>query len=151
MISPKVFLLSLTVGFSLPAWAENRLPSLHSTTLAAESESGGETAATEDNGKLKEAVDKLAELGIVTDPAYWLENAGKGRTCEGGMVAELIIKAAQKFSPADNLEAAVKILQANGILQDKKSVEYWETKAVTGKKCPGRFVSLIIISIAGKL
>lgn len=103
------------------------------------------------DGKLAASVTRLKDLGLISDPDYWIENARKGKTCDGGMVAELLIATAKKFQPVDDLEAAVVVLKDNRILENKEAIEYWENKAVAGTKCPGRFVSRIIERIADTL
>jgi hypothetical protein len=104
------------------------------------------------DGRLADAVAKLQELGVVTDPEYWLTNARKGKTCDGGIVADLMIRAAGKFQPTDNIESAIHVLQANNVLQNNKGgVEYWKTKTVSGTKCPGKFVGTILVNLADML
>lgn len=146
MISPKVLLCALSLSLATPLWAKWQPRGDDISMLADEG-----AAAVEADGKLVDSVAKLKELGIISDSEYWLQNAVKGKSCDGGMVADLIINAAKKFGTADNLQDAVKILVDNKILQDKDTVEYWQTKAVAGKKCPGRFVGIIINQIASTL
>lgn len=145
MISPKVLLCTFSLSLATPLWAAWQENHSDIPVLA------DEGVAVEADGKLVDSVAKLKELGIISDPEYWLQNAVKGKSCDGGMVADLIINAAKKFGTADNLQDAVKILVDNKILQDKDTVEYWQTKAVAGKKCPGRFVGIIINQIASTL
>lgn len=134
-------LLFLSLVQVWPIDAPTQPPGSRATAMA-------EAEDTPADSKLLAAVSRLKELGVVSDPDYWEANARKGRTCDGGMVAELLINTAAKFQPADNLEAAVQVLKENKILQNKEATEYWETKAVQGTKCPGRFVGLILIKIA---
>ena len=134
-------LIFLSLALVWPLEAKSHSLGDHVTTMA-------EEESAPDDGKLADAVSELKDLGIVTDPDYWLENARKGRTCDGGMVAELLINAAGKFQPTDNLEAAVKVLQENKILENKEAGDFWEKKAVQGTKCNGRFVGLILVQIA---
>lgn len=103
------------------------------------------------DGKLPAAIAKLKDLGIIEEKGYWLDHARKGQSCEGGMVAQLLIATASRFQPATDIETAVQVLKDNRILENKEAVEYWETKAVPGKKCPGRFVGVIIERIADVL
>lgn len=145
MISPKVLSVILSLGLAAPLWAKWQGQTAEVPELA------DEGVPVEADGKLVASVAKLKELGVVSDPDYWLQNAVKGKSCDGAMVADLLLTAAKKFAPADNVQDAVKILVDNKILQDKDTVEYWQTKAVAGKKCPGRFVSLIINQLADKL
>jgi hypothetical protein len=134
-------LILLALATVWPFEANSHPTGEHVTTLA-------ETESAPDDSRLVAAVSRLKELGIVTDSEYWETNARKGHTCEGGMVAELLIATAGKYQPTDNLESAVRVLKDNKILQNKEAIEYWETKAVAGTKCPGRFVGLILIKIS---
>lgn len=111
----------------------------------------GEVAPV-DEGKLPDAVNKLKELGIVSDPQYWLLNARKGKNCEGGMVAEVIINAGKKFDPSvSEIEAAVDVLIANNVLKNKETGDYWKKRAVAGGKCSGNFTSIMLVGMADTL
>ncbi len=102
-----------------------------------------------DPALVQEAVTRLKEIGVVSDPAYWIENAKKGQTCEGGQVSELLIAGAKKFGPVDNAEAAVKTLMENNVIQNKKSDLFWSKAAVSG--CPGNFVATLLVQMADVL
>ncbi len=147
MIPPKVLLVVMSLGAVAPLWASFHGKATRSPVPTLDAEA----VSAEADGKLAASVAKLKELGVIGDPDYWLQNAVRGKSCDGAMVGDLIISAAKKFSPADNVQDAVNILVDNKILENKDSVEYWQTKAVAGKKCPGRFVSIMINQLADTL
>jgi len=97
--------------------------------------------------RVAEAVKKLQDIGVITDGSYWLDNAQKGKSCDGPAVAELMIAAAKKFGPADNVSDAIKILMDNKVIQNKKSGDFWN-KAVTTSHCSGNFVGGLIVQMA---
>lgn len=112
----------------------------------------GEAGEAEVNPRLPDALTKLKELGIVSDTEYWLAHARRGKSCEGGQVAEVMINAAKKFEPSvTEIEAAVNVLTANKILQNKDTNDYWKKRAVMGQKCSGNFVAQMLIGMSDVL
>ncbi len=107
-----------------------------------ESESG------EPSPELVEAAKKLKEVGVMKDPDYWLEHARKGRYCDGGEVADLMVAGANTIGKASNVEEAITVLIESKVLQNAGGAEYWQKKAVPGSKSPGSFVEAMIIRMA---
>jgi hypothetical protein len=151
MISPKILLpLSL---FTFAAFAEAKWQHPQAgPVMFAEGEEDVAKAGYDAAPKLPDALNRLKEHGIITDTEYWLANARRGKTCEGGMVAEVMITAAKKFEPSvTEIESAVDVLMANKVLQNKDNGQYWKKKAVTGTKCTGSFVSNMLIGMSDVL
>jgi len=95
---------------------------------------------------LVDAVAKLESLGVITDSAYWLENARRTRTCDGAKVGELIIAAARRQGGnVTTLDAALRHLAGRRVIT---KTEYWQANAVEGKTCTGRQVASLISRIA---
>ncbi|HRJ73430.1 MAG TPA: FAD-dependent oxidoreductase, partial [Terrimicrobiaceae bacterium] len=86
-----------------------------------------------DLADFRAAVAKLAAAGVISDPAYWLDNARPGNPFDGGKVGEVLIRYAGNHQPAESLEAALAVLAEKKILTDSKG--YWITHALPGKKC----------------
>ncbi|HRJ72392.1 MAG TPA: hypothetical protein PLS03_09205 [Terrimicrobiaceae bacterium] len=108
----------------------------------------GEADSGEPSPELVEATKRLQELGVMKDPDYWIEHARKGRYCEGGEVADLMIAGASKIGKASNVEEAIAVLIESKVLQNAGGAEYWQKKAVAGAKSPGSFVEVMIIRLA---
>jgi len=103
-------------------------------------------AQAQDEDPLVAAVAKLESLGVITDSAYWLENARRTRTCDGAKVGELIIAAARRQGgKVDTLEAALNHLAGRRVLA---KTDYWQANAVEGKTCTGRQVASLISRLA---
>jgi len=97
---------------------------------------------------LKADVQLLVQNKIVADADYWLANAVAKRQVDGSRAAELLIAAARKFKPANNLNEAVDILRQEGILS---GVDYWKKSAVAGQHCSGANVARLINKIAQRM
>ncbi|OAM87266.1 hypothetical protein OH491_27055 [Termitidicoccus mucosus] len=101
-------------------------------------------AAQEASGKLKENVAALQKRGFMSesDVNYWVENAAKGRQCDGGKVGELIVACvASKSKKVKTLDEACDYLESKKILG---KTAYWKKYAVAGKSCEGAGTSVLI-------
>lgn len=135
--------LVLVFGFSAVVPLAPARPVDRAAVLAKnESESG------EPSPELVEAARKLQETGVMKDPGYWLEHARKGRFCDGGEVADLMVAGANKIGKASNVEEAIAVLIESKVLQNTGGAEYWQKKAVPGAKTPGSFVEVMIIRMS---
>ena len=151
MISPKVLLPLALLIFASFAEAKWQDPS-SGPVLLADGEEPVAGTGHEVAPKLPDALNRLKEMGIITDTEYWLANARRGKTCDGGMVAEVMITAAKKFEPSvTEVEGAVDVLMANKVLLNKDNGAYWKKKAVLGTKCTGSFVSNMLIGMSDAL
>ena len=105
-------------------------------------------APAQENTIFTQAVDTLADKGILTEKEYWLTHCRAGAKCDGEKVGEIIIKAASSFEPVDNVSAAIDVLQGRAILT---SPEYWRTNAVSGRACNGVQTASLIQVLAKKV
>jgi len=105
-------------------------------------------SALEDKSIATEAIDRLSEMGILDDKEYWLTNVRPGGKCDGELVGNVLIKAASKFEPVDNLSAAVEVLAAHGVLS---APDYWKAWAVKGKICSGGVTASLLQILAKKV
>ena len=81
------------------------------------------------DGRLADAVAKLKELGVVTDSEYWLANARQGKTCDGGMVADLIVESGIGRIPIvePGTRRVVGILSRQDLLKTRSAARRAET------------------------
>jgi hypothetical protein len=90
----------------------------------------------------------LVERKIIDKMDYWQRNAVAGGRCDGELVAELLLKAAKQFAPADSLDSAVSVLRGQQVVT---SATYWQENSVKGKECSGTHVSKVIQNLARRL
>ena len=102
-------------------------------------------AAVNDD-QLSAAVAKLEKAGVITDAAYWRDNARRQRTCDGEKVAALIIAGAKRQGgKATDLNGALQHLVKRGVLT---KTDYWSANAIAGQQCSGGQVGSLISRIA---
>lgn len=103
-------------------------------------------ADTAPNEQVIADVKKLVELKIVDSGDYWLQNAQKGRSCDGAQVEILLLKmAAHLDANAQSRDQALKVLAARKVFS---SPEYWDEHAAADRKCGGDNVRAIIRNFA---
>lgn len=100
------------------------------------------------NPAVAEAIEKLAEKGVIEDKQYWLDNVRDTGFIPGDKISDLIIRSANTLQPADTFENAIDILIQKKVLA---SPALWQDIARSGKNCPGRQVGFLIQSLAKKL
>ena len=86
-------------------------------------------------------VKKLVELRIAESADYWLQNAQKGRNCDGMHVQALLMKMAAHFEPVSTFADALRVLAAHKVLA---SAAYWQERATADHKCSGDNVRTVI-------
>jgi len=97
--------------------------------------------------KLEAAIAKLEKAGVITDGAYWRENARRNHTCDGEKVAALIIAGAKRQGgKVNDLDGALNHLRKRGVLT---KTDYWTTNAIAGRECSGGQVGSLISRLAG--
>lgn len=101
-----------------------------------------------DNTPVQEAIEKLAEKGVIEDKTYWLENVRDTGHIPGDKVAEVLIQSANKLQTVDSFDQAIDVLIQKKVLT---APEFWVENARTGKLCPGRQVGFLLQSLAKKL
>jgi len=104
--------------------------------------------APEQNTVLTQAIDILADKGLLTDKEYWLTHARAGAKCDGEKVAELLVKAASTMEPVDNVNAAVDVLTSHAVLS---APEYWRVNAVSGRACVGGQTASLLQILSKKI
>jgi len=131
------------------AEAKRRLQeALDQLRAGAQSQPSRQVLRPEATPDLKADVRLLVEKKVLADADYWLANAVAKGQVEGARAADLLIAAARKFKPSDNLNAAVDILKQEGILS---GVDYWKKNAVAGQHCSGGNVARLINKIAQRM
>lgn len=89
----------------------------------------------------------LVDAGVVSASDYWGKNSVPGRFCEGEEVANLLLRSAQQFEPAENLEQALDVLTRRKIIWN----DYWAMNALRGGRCKGEYVATVIRLIGSQL
>ncbi len=98
------------------------------------------------NTQTADDVKKLVTLNIIDTADYWLQNAEKGRNCDGVRVSMLLQKMAGHLDPeAKDLEAAFVVLAKRKVFS---SPEYWREHAAPDRSCSGGNVRAIIRNFA---
>lgn len=104
---------------------------------------------TEEGGaspKTLGAIQTLTDAGVISDPQYWIDNANAGSSCDGLMVAELLVACAAQLDPSvTDVHSAVQKLTEQGLLQNE---EYWLARTAKEAKCPGGFVAAFLVKFS---
>lgn len=129
-------------------------PEIKKTRLPAqEEEVSAETSASDEeqraSSRTLSAIQALADAKIISDPEYWQEHANPESSCDGSMVAELLVACAASFDPAvTDVDAAITALAKRKLIQ---SGEYWQERTAKGAKCPGGFIASFLVKFASHL
>lgn len=94
------------------------------------------------------ALQKLSEIGIVTDAGYWSENAIPGKTLSTASMTEVVIAAAGKFGTVSTIEEAIATLHQQKILTD---LERWRHELIDKTAFPGGDAQFLILLFAKKI
>lgn len=86
-------------------------------------------------------VQKLVTMKITASGDDWLDNAQKGKNCDGLKVEHLLRPMARHFEPATTLPDALRILTARKVLA---SPAYWQEHATADRHCSGENVRTVI-------
>ncbi|MBX7209117.1 MAG: FAD-dependent oxidoreductase [Verrucomicrobiaceae bacterium] len=93
-------------------------------------------------------VEALAERHVLNDPEYWIANATPDGKCDGGKVADLLIKVASLIKPASGISQALALLTQQRVIG---SPDYWQKNAVPGGVCVGKNVAIVLSRSAALL
>jgi hypothetical protein len=105
-----------------------------------------EMSQTAPNAQTTDDVKKLVTLNIIDTADYWLQNAEKGRNCDGVRVSLLLQKMAAHLDPAaKDLETVLSVLTRRKVLS---SPDYWRERAAPERSCSGGNVRAIIRNFA---
>lgn len=97
-----------------------------------------------DRSVYEDAVNKLHEIGVISDARFWLTNVEPGIFVPSSQVQEIVMAAAEKFEPVGSLSQAIDVLHKNRVfLNDEK----WRTDLQKPKIASG-VVILLITSLA---
>ncbi|HRJ73429.1 MAG TPA: hypothetical protein PLS03_14485 [Terrimicrobiaceae bacterium] len=97
-----------------------------------------------DRSVYEDAVNKLHEIGVISDAPFWITNVAPGKFIAASPVQEIVMAAAGKFEPVDSLPQAIDVLQKNRVFQN---AEKWRTDLQKPKIASG-VVILLITSLA---
>ncbi len=89
----------------------------------------------------------LVRMKVTAAADYWIENAEKGKLCDGAKVAELLVNLARVFEPVQNREQALAVLERRKVIHN----DYWAKQAVAGKRCEGQYVANLIRESAAQI
>jgi len=104
------------------------------------------TAAAADD-LVDAALETMARLEIVTDPAAWRAQAVAGHSCDGAEVADMLTKLARAFAPVATRDEALATLAGRRIVWN----DYWKEHATPGRHCEGEYVANLLRAAAGPL
>ncbi len=97
-----------------------------------------------DRSVFEEAVNKLHEIGVISDTQFWMANVAPGKFVESSQVREVVMAAAGKFEPVESLPQAIDVLQKNRVFLN---AEKWRTGLQKPKMASGDVI-LLITSLA---
>jgi hypothetical protein len=80
---------------------------------------------------------RLQEAGIIDDVQRWQFVFEQRSPCPTVMTSELLMSAAAKFAAVSDVEMAIDILHANGVIGDPS---YWRERIETGAPVPAQWV-----------
>ncbi len=88
---------------------------------------------------------RLLGAKVITDLAYWEENAVTGRVCDGARVAQLLTDGARFLDPAATTQTTLDVLLKGKVITAR---DYWAKTAVPGGHCAGKNVATVIRHLA---
>ena len=100
------------------------------------------------NERLERNLGVLVERKVIASADYWRVNATKGKSCDGGKVAEMFVAMAGTFKPVGSVDEAIPVLIEKRLFGSR---EYWTPRAVPGAKCSGELVAGVIEKFVGTL
>jgi hypothetical protein len=100
------------------------------------------------NERLERNLGVLVERKVIASADYWRANATKGKSCEGGKVAEMFVAMAGTFKPVASVDEAIPVLIEKRLFGSR---EYWAPRVVPGAKCSGELVAGVIEKFVGTL
>jgi hypothetical protein len=80
---------------------------------------------------------QLQEAGIVEDVQRWQPVFESREPCPTSLTSELLISSAGKFADASDVDAAIDILKANGVIADP---DYWRERIQTDRPVPAQWI-----------
>lgn len=82
-------------------------------------------------------LEQLQQAGVIDDVQRW-QFVFEGRNpSPTAMTSELLINSAAKFADASDVDAAIDVLQANGVIGD---ANYWRERIQTGAPVPAQWI-----------
>jgi hypothetical protein len=80
---------------------------------------------------------QLQEAGIVEDVQRWQPVFESREPCPANLTSELLIRGAGKLAGASDVDTAIDILKANGVIVDP---EYWRERIQTDRPVPAQWI-----------
>jgi len=115
--------------------------------LAAQAPNARPDAAVIDP-RVRATVSALAERGVLSEPDWWMKQLSAGEAIDGDRVAQALVKGAGILKLVQTIEQAIAVMHEKGIIT---STEYWTSKAVAGKTCAAKDVTVVLTRLASRL
>lgn len=137
-------ILSLLAASAVSADALQVTPERHGVSLLAEKE----TKSMFDFQAFQDAVQKLNDLGVVTDQEYWLNAIRPGQFIDSAPLVELLIAVANRFEKVETIESAMDVLGRNKVVPNYQK---WAAELSSKRKIAAGVAGVLIISVAKNL
>jgi hypothetical protein len=82
-------------------------------------------------------LEQLQQAGVIEDVQRWQMVFETRAPCPTAMTSELLISAASKLADASDVDAAIDVLQANGVIGD---ANYWRERIQTAAPVPAQWI-----------
>ena len=82
-------------------------------------------------------LEQLQQAGVIEDVQRWQMVFEFRAPCPTAMTSELLISAASKLADASDVDAAIDVLQANGVIGD---ANYWRERIQTAAPVPAQWI-----------
>jgi hypothetical protein len=101
-----------------------------------------------DAARLDKAITRLAELGILEDAETWRAEVLPGEFVTTNRLIPVVIAAANRFEPAEDLEDAIVVLSQAKVLHNPDA---WRNDLVGPKKIAGGVVALLFVALSDRI
>lgn len=91
------------------------------------------------------AINKLHQIGIITDPQPWIDNVKPGKFIPTADLQPIVIAAANKFETVETVHQALEVLHKNRILSN---VDKWTSDLIGKPKAASGVVGLLFIALS---